>query len=890
MSWSDHCSRSTRRSRDGGGGGGGGGDGGFSSSSSSGSTHGQYSTFAMGTNGTGRGAGAGAGALGGMLPSRPLSTVPEESARTASGSTLASLPHHDDNNNNNNNNNNNDTSTHHHPRTNRTLDDPPHGTATGGGVAEEQQQQQGEEQQPLLYKGPNIHTKRACRLWITIGFVTIIAILVGRVQYTKQTHGSNIGTGSSTPHSNPFVPRYDYIVVGGGPAGILTAVKLARKFPRLTVALLESGNARQAAVNRNLYDRDDRYHANSNDDQGTVCRNWESYYQSQQPTKFDIPLYWSGVASSASRRQVYGTADGSHIGPSSSSSSSSLSSQHLWPMGVGSPLLVGRGLGGSGLVNAMIYIRSLSSDWKKWNVTRWDYHHDVLPQYVALEKYTDEMASVPYFYQTESNNNNNNNNNSATSINTDATSPWRGTRGPITTVAAGYGADPIGKLFVQSALQAGIPLAPRGFNQPDNSNDNTQSGPSSRIGVGMYEYNIRYGTRESVAQALLGRRPVPTNLVIRTGHTVTRLLTEIETSTSNHNNSKNGIAAVRVRGVAYQTTDGRMGEFFLTQDRSSQVILAAGALLTPKLLGQSGIGPEGHVLKSPQVGQNCHDHPVVALEYNINACDNDETISSIYTIGDELEDYYISVAELQNVNASLTTEQIQVMGRLGTLGTAGFSTGAFLRSPWARSDGSPDIQLTVFPRVIEPHVTNERKRQNLQALRSSAMLVTVALLDADARYVVNASVPATMHPTDNTQWVKFEPPRLHLPAGRTQYLSTKDIKRLEWGVKQVRKILGTSPLADQVNTELMPGVGTDLHRWIRETVLPNAHWVGTTRMGTDPDSVVDENLLVRGTLNLRIVDAGVIPSAPNGNIHSTVTVIASRGADLIAMARNAVNN
>ena len=61
-------------------------------------------------------------------------------------------------------------------------------------------------------------------------------------------------------------------------------------------------------------------------------------------------------------------------------------------------------------------------------------------------------------------------------------------------------------------------------------------------------------------------------------------------------------------------------------------------------------------------------------------------------------------------------------------------------------------------------------------------------------------------------------------------------------------------------------------------------------MGTDSDSVVDENLLVRGTLNLRIVDAGVIPSAPNGNIHSTVTVIASRGADLIALARNAVNN
>ena len=77
---------------------------------------------------------------------------------------------------------------------------------------------------------------------------------------------------------------------------------------------------------------------------------------------------------------------------------------------------------------------------------------------------------------------------------------------------------------------------------------------------------------------------------------------------------------------------------------------------------------------------------------------------------------------------------------LGTLGTSSFSGGAFLRSPWMPDDDdSPDIQLTVFPRVVEPHVTRKEHRNQVKVMQASAMLITVALLQPEARYKVRPS-------------------------------------------------------------------------------------------------------------------------------------------------------
>lgn len=63
------------------------------------------------------------------------------------------------------------------------------------------------------------------------------------------------------------------------------------------------------------------------------------------------------------------------------------------------------------------------------------------------------------------------------------------------------------------------------------------------------------------------------------------------------------------------------------------------------------------------------------------------------------------------------------------------------------------------------------------------------------------------------------------------------------------------------------------------------HPVGTCAMG--PDGVVDEDLLVRGLKNLRVVDASVMPTIVSGNTYATVAMIAERAADIIKSSHNA---
>src|SRR5690242_18251496 len=100
-----------------------------------------------------------------------------------------------------------------------------------------------------------------------------------------------------------------------------------------------------------------------------------------------------------------------------------------------------------------------------------------------------------------------------------------------------------------------------------------------------------------------------------------------------------------------------------------------------------------------------------------------------------------------------------------------------------------------------------------------------------------------------------------------------------------RKLFETSALGPHVGQPMRPdhwpSDDLELEQLIRANAETLYHPVGTARMGTDADSVVDERLNVRGVAGLRVVDASVMPRINRGHTNAPTLMIAERAADLI---------
>lgn len=167
------------------------------------------------------------------------------------------------------------------------------------------------------------------------------------------------------------------------------------------------------------------------------------------------------------------------------------------------------------------------------------------------------------------------------------------------------------------------------------------------------------------------------------------------------------------------------------------------------------------------------------------------------------------------------------------------------------------------------------------------MLVTVSVLDPEGRSVVRLDPE---NPDDGNPYI-YRDER----EGAPEPLTELDARKLAWGVRQVRRIMDTSPLRELHRGEVYPGPGVSgkaddtagdneaLVSWVRGHLYSNSHWCGTARMGalSDPESVVDEKMGVRGVRGLFVGDASVIPFIPNGNVHSTVVLVAMKLAGFL---------
>jgi choline dehydrogenase len=292
--------------------------------------------------------------------------------------------------------------------------------------------------------------------------------------------------------------QFDYVIVGAGSAGCVLAEALSRN-GRSTVAIIEAG--------------------------GTDRKFFVQMPLGYGKTFYDRSINWNYRAEPDPG--LNGQTD-------------------YWPRG--------KILGGSGSINAMVWIRGDARDYDDWAAEGnpgWSYD-EVLPFFKAIED------------------------------NGDGPDQWRGAGGPMRITSQDKSCHPLTNRFVRAALSAGFV-----YNHDFNAR--------SQEGVGVYQVNIADGQRMSAARAFLRPALKRPNVRLFTHALATRILLD----------------GSRAAGVEIEQRGER-----LTLLAGKETVLAAGAINSPQLLQLSGIGPAAHLASLgitpaadlPAVGNHLQDH------------------------------------------------------------------------------------------------------------------------------------------------------------------------------------------------------------------------------------------------------------------------------------------
>ena len=360
-------------------------------------------------------------------------------------------------------------------------------------------------------------------------------------------------------------------------------------------------------------------------------------------------------------------------------------------------------------------------------------------------------------------------------------------------------------------------IAPRAdFNDGDNE------------GSGLFEVNQSGGRRWNTARGFLRpalRRP---NL---------RLITQAETE-------QLLIESGRVAGVRF-----RQGNASVEALAGREVLLAAGAINSPKLLELSGIGHPDVLrqhgidvkLASEGVGENLQDHLQIRMVYKVTGA---RTLNTLF---------HSPLGKLQmGLQYALTQS--------GPLSMAPSQFGMFTKSHQAMA--TPDLEYHVQP------LSTNRLGEPLHTF--PAITVSVCNLRPQSRGSVH------IESTDLSRQPRIQP----------NYLSTgADREIAVRSVQQARQIMTAKALQRYRPEEILPGpqVSTedDLLRGIGDIATTIFHPVGTCRMGVDDGAVVAPDLRLNGLDGLRVVDASIMPTIVSGNTASPTVMIAEKAADMI---------
>ncbi|MDE2254610.1 MAG: choline dehydrogenase [Betaproteobacteria bacterium] len=350
----------------------------------------------------------------------------------------------------------------------------------------------------------------------------------------------------------------------------------------------------------------------------------------------------------------------------------------------------------------------------------------------------------------------------------------------------------------------------------------------SMEGVGLYQVTQHEGKRWSAARAFLDPVRHRSNLTVLTDCLTTRVHIKDRRATG-----------VRVRERGHERDLRARGE----------VILCAGAINSPQLLMLSGVGPGRHLqdlaipvlVDLPTVGCNLQDH------------------LDVTTMARE------STATAVGVGFAALPRLLRAFAEYRSHGTGMLASNAAEAGGFARTERHlkrPDVQFHFLPTLLRNH--------GRDLVWGYGYTLHVCQLRPQSRGRISLASP------DAGTAPRIDPAYLSHP---------KDLGVLRAGLKLARRILASTAWARFGPRELAPGPAvqddTELDAYIARNAETIYHPVGTCKMGSGDDAVVDRFLGVRGIEGLRVADAAVMPRLIGGNTNAPSMMIGEMASRFI---------
>lgn len=478
----------------------------------------------------------------------------------------------------------------------------------------------------------------------------------------------------------------------------------------------------------------------------------------------------------------------------------------------------GKMLGGSSSINAMMYIRGNRRDYDHWydlGNPGWSYRQ--------ILKYFKKSEDNKLAYESEE------------------FSAFHGKEGPLK-VDMFFSFDPIKDMMVEAVKELGYNLV---------SDPNCED----QMGFTFMQGTVDMGHRVSTAKAFLAPIVNRTNLhVIKDAYATDLVI-----------NDKGVVEGVNMW----------YGFDKLKAIAKKEVILAAGAIGSPHILLNSGIGPKEHleeigieVKKDLPVGKNLQDHAIVFVPIKLH-----KSFAQPLPESDLIDDIY--------------NYFMHGVGSLSHMGLLDFT--GFVHTQNKSSD-YPDIQFHHFQ-----YRMGEEKRLNMVLDKYGyADYVRKSFLSGIEKSELLVVMVVLLQPKSTGRVELRSKHQLEKVKIYGNYLEDQeDVDTLIRGVNVVKRLIHTKN-AKQHEAELLqidlpgcahiafdkPGYWECYVRQMTSTVY---HPTSTCKMGpdSDPEAVVDARLRVKGFKGLRVIDASIMPKIISGNTNAPAIMIGEKGSDMI---------